>query len=93
MKQERQFRLLSIALIGLIAVACLPEGSSFAASAAFAEDSLPTNEAMTVIVERSGTEVIPADAAIQMSELDSIKEIEQINAGDFSPYLIGQRAN
>ena len=68
-KPERQFRLFSVALLGLVALACVPERPLFTSHALNADK---------------------ASLAPAKVEIDSLGEVEQINAGQFKPYVRGE---
>lgn len=83
MSLEQLFRLVSVALLGMVAVACtLKSPSDPAPSTAFTSPAAlranpPSFEEELFALEGDTIEV------------DSIEEVEQINSGRFKPYEIG----
>ena len=74
MSQERFFRLLSIALLGLMGLAFLPETRP---------ETRPDSKTEPVAVETVNTS--KADVEVQAS-----LEVNEINAGRFKPYMLGE---
>lgn len=80
MNSERQFRLFSVACLGLAALISVSESS---------RGAMATVSELPAVVVTQEELLSTSDSSELQADIDAVVEVNQINAGRFKPYELG----
>lgn len=97
MSNETFFRMLSIAFLGALALAFLPDSQAESVAVAKLEASLEAGDSLQAMLDAQSGPPSVGDVVFEEDpmeiELKSIQEVQEINAGRFNPAVAGDLAS